>query len=159
MILRPHAIYGPGDPTLLPRILSAIRARTLLIVGDGRAPQSLTSITNLTTATLLACHPGAPPGTYNIADPSPIPVEDALRALLSERNLNVRIRHLPLRPLWTVARLAEWTYRTLHRPHAPRPTRYAISHLAMERTLNLTAARDHLNFHPIPTNFTGAANW
>lgn len=49
VILRPHAVYGPGDPTLLPRLLSAVRGRTLLMVGDGTARASLTGIDNLWT--------------------------------------------------------------------------------------------------------------
>jgi nucleoside-diphosphate-sugar epimerase len=159
IILRPHAVYGPGDPTLLPRVLDAIRGRTLLVVGDGRALQSLTSIDNLITATLLSCEPDAPAGTYNIADAEPIPVETALRLLLAERDLDVRIRQLPTRPLWTVAVMAEWAYRLVGSTHPPRLTRYAVSQLAMERTLDLTAARERLGFRPAPTSFQGAGGW
>jgi nucleoside-diphosphate-sugar epimerase len=159
VILRPHAVYGPGDPTLLPRVLGSIRRDTLVIAGDGSTLHSLTSIGNLVAAALLACDSDAPPGTYNIADAEPVPVETALRQLLHERGRPVRIRHLPVRPLWTIAGAAEWLYRTLHRPNAPRLNRYAISHLAMERTLDLTAARTRLGFRPTPTTFRGAAGW
>lgn len=159
IILRPHAVYGPGDPTLLPRVLDAIRAKTLFIVGDGQTLHTLTSIDNLVTATLLACDPESPPGTYNIGDAAPIAVESALRALLTERGLKVRIAHLPIRPLWTIAPLVERLYRSAHSRKPPRLTRYAISHLAMERTLDLTAARERLGFRPAPTSFHGAAGW
>jgi len=159
IILRPHAVYGPGDPILLPRVLSAIRGGTLFIVGDGQARQSLTSLDNLVSAVLLSCGRRAPAGTYNIADAEPVPVEKALRMLITERGLDVRIRHLPLRPLWTVAAAAEWIYRVAGSKRPPRLTRYAISHLAMERTLDLTAARERLGFHPTPTTFQGAGGW
>jgi nucleoside-diphosphate-sugar epimerase len=159
IILRPHAVYGPGDPILLPRILSAIRGRSLFVVGDGQARQSLTSIDNLVFAILLGCVPRAPVGTYNIADAQPIPVETALRMLLAERGLDVRIRHLPFRPLWRIAAIAERLYRLAGATKPPRLTRYAISHLAMERTLDLTAARDRLRFRPAATSFQGAGGW
>jgi nucleoside-diphosphate-sugar epimerase len=159
VILRPHAVYGPGDRTLLPRILDAIRGDTLLIVGDGGTRHSLTSVGNLANAALLAAHPDAPPGTYNIADAEPVAVETALRRLLDERGRRVRIRHLPRRALWPLAGVSEWAYRVLRRPRAPRLTRYAISHLAMERTLDLTAARTRLGFDPAPTSFAGASAW
>jgi nucleoside-diphosphate-sugar epimerase len=159
IILRPHAVYGPDDPILLPRVMSAIRGTTLFIVGDGQARQSLTSIDNLVSAILLACGPRASAGTYNIADAEPIAVEKALRLLLAERGIDVRIRHLPIRPLWIVALLAERLYRLAGARKPPRLTRYAISHLAMERTLNLTAARERLGFHPTPTSFQGAGGW
>ncbi|MBE1462022.1 NAD-dependent epimerase/dehydratase family protein [Kibdelosporangium phytohabitans] len=157
VILRPHAVYGPGDPTLLPRVLKAIRGRSLVIVGDGQARQSLTSLDNLVQATLLACT--GPPGTYNVADETPVILEEALCALLDERGLDVRIRHLPLKQAWALAGAAEslWHIAGAHRP--PRLTRYAISHLAYERTLDTTAAQRALGYQPAATSFKGAATW
>lgn len=159
IILRPHAVYGPGDPILLPRVLRAIRRDSLFIVGDGTTLQSLTSIDNLVAATLLACQPRSPAGIYNIADAEPIRIERALRMLMDERGLDVRIRHLPARPLWTIAPTVERAWRLAGSRTAPRLTRYAISHLAMERTLDLTAARERLGFRPGPTSFQGAGGW
>lgn len=159
VVLRPHAVYGPGDRTLLPRVLGAVRGRSLPLVGDGSARQSLTSIGNLVDATLLACEPSAPDGVFNVADAEPVAVADAVRALLAERGLDVRLRALPIRPLWIGAGLAERVYRMAGRARPPRLTRYAISHLAMERTLDLTAARQRLGFRPAPTSFAGAGGW
>nr|WP_042180384.1 NAD-dependent epimerase/dehydratase family protein [Kibdelosporangium sp. MJ126-NF4]CEL14365.1 NAD-dependent epimerase/dehydratase [Kibdelosporangium sp. MJ126-NF4]CTQ88731.1 NAD-dependent epimerase/dehydratase [Kibdelosporangium sp. MJ126-NF4] len=159
VILRPHAVYGPGDPTLLPRVLSAIRGRSLIIVGDGEARQSLTSLDNLVHATLLACA-GTASGVYNIADASPVALRDALRALLDERGMaDVRLRHVPLKVGWALAGLAESAWRSVGARQAPRLTRYAISHLAHERTLDITAARRDLCYQPAPTSFIGAAGW
>ncbi|MET9224621.1 NAD-dependent epimerase/dehydratase family protein [Lentzea sp. NPDC003310] len=157
VVLRPHAVYGPGDPTLLPRVLSAIRGRTLFLVGDGQALQSLTSIDNLAHASLLACT--GRPGVYNVADAAPVVLEQALRDLLRERGLDVRIRYLPLRLAWSLAAVAEPVWRLARRAEPPRLTRYAISHLAEERTLDITAARTHLGYEPAPTSFAGAATW
>lgn len=157
VILRPHAVYGPGDPTLLPRVLSAISGTTLFIVGDGQARQSLTHIDNLVRATLLACT--GEPGTYNVADAEPVVLQDALHDLLTERGLKVGIRHLPLGLAWPVAATAETLWRLVKAKHPPRLTRYAISHLAHERTLDITAARTKLGYTPTPTSFAGAANW
>ncbi|MCR3752139.1 NAD-dependent epimerase/dehydratase family protein [Lentzea californiensis] len=157
VVLRPHAVYGPGDPTLLPRVLSAIRGRTLFLVGNGQALQSLTSIDNLARASLLACT--GRPGVYNVADSSPVVLESALRDLLRERGLDVRIRYLPLGLAWSLAAMAEPVWRLAGRARPPRLTRYAISHLASERTLDITAARTRLGYEPAPTSFAGAATW
>ncbi|MEU5691811.1 SDR family oxidoreductase [Actinosynnema sp. NPDC020468] len=157
VVLRPHAVYGPGDPTLLPRVLGAIRGRTLVLVGDGRAAQSLTSLDNLVAATLLACT--GPPGVYNVADAEPVVLQEALAQLLAERGLDVRIRHLPVGLAWPVAGVAERAWRLVGAKNPPRLTRYAISHLAHERTLDLTAARERLGYRPTPTSFRGAAEW
>jgi nucleoside-diphosphate-sugar epimerase len=159
VVLRPHAVYGPGDPTLLPRVLGAIRGGNLFVVGDGRALHSLTSIDNLVEATLLACVAEAPAGTYNVADAAPISLNDALAALIAERGLGVRVRHLPVRPARVVAGVLESLWRAAKIPVAPRLTRYAISHLAYERTLDISAARNNLGFEPTVTSFRGAADW
>ncbi|GAA3849756.1 NAD(P)-dependent oxidoreductase [Saccharothrix violaceirubra] len=158
VVLRPHAVYGPGDPTLLPRVLAAIRGRSLILVGDGRTRQSLTSIDNLVDATVLACT--GPPGVYNVADAEPVVLVDALRDLLRERGLgHVRTRHLPTNLAWPLATVAERVWRAARKSTPPRLTRYAISHLAHERTLDLTKARERLGYDPGPTSFAGAAHW
>jgi hypothetical protein len=41
----------------------------------------------------------------------------------------------------------------------PRLTRYAVSQLGLERTLNLTAARTRLDYRPTPTTLQGAEGW
>ena len=40
-----------------------------------------------------------------------------------------------------------------------RLSRYAVSHLGYERTLDLTAARTRLGLDPAPTSMRGAADW
>jgi 2-alkyl-3-oxoalkanoate reductase len=41
----------------------------------------------------------------------------------------------------------------------PRLTRYAVSQLGLERTLNLDAARAGLGFRPAPSSLEGAETW
>lgn len=159
VILRPQAVYGPGDRTLLPRVLSAARGRSLVIPGHGGFRTSLTGIGNLVDAVLLACAPTVPAGVYNIADSSPVVIEEALSSLMLARGQDVRIRHLPIGIAAPLASVSEAAFRLLRRPQPPPLTRYAISHLAMERTLNLDRARSALGYRPRPTDFSGAANW
>lgn len=159
VILRPHAVYGPGDRTLLPRVLGAVRGGALLLPGDGESLQSLTHVDNLTAATLLACDPATAPGTYNVADAGPVRIGDALRELLAERGRTVRVAPVPLRATGAAATVAETLWRLCRSERPPRLTRYAVSHLAMERTLDLAAARRGLGFRPTPTTFAGAAQW
>ena len=41
----------------------------------------------------------------------------------------------------------------------PRVTRYAVSQVGLERTLDLTAAREQLGYVPGPTTLAGAEGW
>ena len=52
--LRPHLIWGPGDPHLLPRVLDRHRAGRLAVVGSGRNRVGLTYIDNAVEAQLAA---------------------------------------------------------------------------------------------------------
>jgi nucleoside-diphosphate-sugar epimerase len=159
VVLRPHAVYGPGDPTLLPRLLGAIRGGTLVLPGDGRTRHTLTAVGTLVDAVLRACDPASPAGVYNIGDAEPVALADAVSALLAERGLDVQLRYVPVRIAWAAAALAERAARLARRTDPPRLTRYAVCHLGFERTLDLTAARTRLGLAPAPTSFRGAADW
>ncbi len=159
VILRPHAVYGEGDPTLLPRVLGAVRGRRLYAVGDGRQRISLTSVGNLAQACLLAAAGPMATGVFNVTDAEPIVLDDALRAILAERGIDARPYYLPAALVGPLAGIAEAAYRASGRPRPPRLTRYAVGHLAVERTLDITAARERLGYHPLPTSFRGASAW
>ena len=157
VVLRPHAVYGRGDTTLLPRVLAAVRHGRLLAAGDGTQLVSLTAIDNLVRACLLAASATDVAGVFNVADAEPVRLRDALEAVLAERSVEARVRFVPLAVAWPLAWLAE----TLPRRRAgpPRLTRYAVTHLARERTLDITAARMTLGYRPEPTSFAGASTW
>ncbi|WP_254716147.1 NAD(P)-dependent oxidoreductase [Actinomadura sp. WMMB 499] len=159
-VLRPHAVYGPGDTTLLPRVLSAVRGPVLPAVGTGRQRVSLTSIGNLVRACLLAATvPAAGPRAFNVADAEPVTIDAAFREILHERGVRARPVYVPAALARPVAAAAEGAFLLARRPEPPRITRYAISHLAVERTLDISAARTVLGYRPDPTSFTGAAGW
>ena len=54
LILRPKAIFGPGDTTLLPHLISAARQGRLPQIGAGRNLVDLTYVGNVVQALLLA---------------------------------------------------------------------------------------------------------
>ncbi|TDB92616.1 NAD(P)-dependent oxidoreductase [Actinomadura sp. 7K534] len=159
IVLRPHAVYGPGDATLLPRVLSAVRGPVLTAAGTGRQRISLTSIGNLVQACVLAATGPAASGVFNVADAAPVTIDDAFREILRERGVRARPVYVPAAVARPLAALAEGAFLLANRPEPPRITRYAISHLAVERTLDITAAREVLGYDPRPTTFAGAAGW
>jgi nucleoside-diphosphate-sugar epimerase len=158
VILRPRAVYGPGDRTVLPRLLSAVRGGTLWLPGPGTQRQSLTHIDNMTAAVLLACAASGG-GVFNITDAEPVILLDVLRELLAGRGIRARIRRLPPAPATALAATSEWAYRLVRSPTPPRLTRYALSQVAVERTLDITAARTHMGYRPTPTTLDQAGLW
>ncbi|MFD8983149.1 NAD-dependent epimerase/dehydratase family protein [Streptomyces sp. NPDC059564] len=136
VVLRPRAVYGPGDTQLLPRLLSRVRAGTLLLPGpDVRL--SLTAVENLADACLAA--PGWSPGAYNVADAEPYGRDAAVGAVLRAHGTRARIRHLPLPVARTAARAAEAAARLTG--SEPALSRYAVDQLSHPVVLDLTRAR------------------
>ncbi|WP_019633167.1 NAD-dependent epimerase/dehydratase family protein [Actinomadura atramentaria] len=159
IVLRPHAVYGPGDTTLLPRVLGAVRGPLLVAAGTGRQLVSLTSVGNLAAACALAATGPVGRGVFNVTDAEPVVLDDALRAILAERGVRARPVYVPARLAAPVAAAVEGAFLLARRPSPPRLTRYAVGHLAVERTLDITAARTVLGYDPAPTSFAGATDW
>jgi nucleoside-diphosphate-sugar epimerase len=164
VILRPHAVYGPGDTTLLPRLLAAVRPRRpgrsggrLVLPEGAEVRHSLTHIDNLVLAVRRSLDPGSPAGIYNVADDSPVLLSVVLREFLERRGVPARLVSVPYRRAFALAGALERAARVTGR--RPRLTRYAVSQLGLERTLNLTAARTRLDYRPTPTTLSGAESW
>lgn len=147
VVLRPHAVHGPGDTTLLPRLLAAARLPVLPLPDGGRVPHQLTHVANLAHAVELALT--GPVGTYNVTDPAPVLIGDAIRTVAAAHGVTARLVSVPFGVLDVVARLGEAGARW-GRP--ARLTRYAVAQLGRERTYDLTAARDRLGYDPAPTS-------
>jgi len=156
-ILRPHAVYGPGDTTLLPRLLAAVRRGRLLLPGGAEVRHSLTHVDNLVLAVRRSLDPASPAGTYNVADDTPVLLSVVLREFLERRGVPARLVSVPYRQAFALAGALERVARITGR--RPRLTRYAVSQLGLERTLDLTAAREKLDYRPAPTNLAGAERW
>ncbi|WP_103349380.1 NAD(P)-dependent oxidoreductase [Amycolatopsis sp. CA-128772] len=142
VILRPHAVYGPGDTTLVPRLLENVRGGRLLVPGTGRVLVSMTAVGSLASACLLAAATPAA-GVFNIADSNPVPIDWALRGLLASAGIRARPTYIPAALLSPLARVFP----------GGRLNRYVISQFAIERSLDITAAIDHLGYQPGPTTF------
>ncbi|MEO6533731.1 MAG: NAD-dependent epimerase/dehydratase family protein [Pseudolysinimonas sp.] len=156
-ILRPHAVYGPGDTTLLPRLLAAVRRGRLVLPEGAEVRHSLTHVDNLVLAVRRALDPASPAGTYNVADDTPVLLSVVLREFLERRGVRARLVAVPYRRAFALAGALERAARVTGR--RPRLTRYAVSQLGLERTLDLTAARERLDYRPTPTTLIGAEDW
>ncbi|MRG60839.1 NAD-dependent epimerase/dehydratase family protein [Agromyces sp. CFH 90414] len=157
VILRPHLVYGPGDPALLRRLLAGIRGGRLLLPAAAEVPHALTHIDNLVDAVRRAAIPFGPRGTFNVTDASPVLLSDAIGELLERRRVEARIVGIPTPAALRIAHALERTARlTGTRPVLTRDT---VSRLGYERTFDLAAAREHLDYRPRETSFEGAEHW
>jgi nucleoside-diphosphate-sugar epimerase len=137
VVLRPRAVYGAGDPYLLPRLRARVRRGRVLLPGpDVRL--SLTAVENLAEACLAASH--WPAGAYNVADARPYLRDTAVRDVLASTGTPVRVVHVPIAVARAAAGVAE-AAAYLRPTGQPVLSRYAVDQLARGVVLDITKAR------------------
>jgi nucleoside-diphosphate-sugar epimerase len=151
--LRPHLIWGPGDPHLVPRILSRARAGRLRIVGTGLNRVDMTHVENAADAhlaaeaALLACA-GAGGRAYFITDGQPVILWDWINALLAAVGVAPVTRRLPLAAAYAAGAACETAWAGLRLPGEPPMTRFVAAELAKDHWFDITAARRDLGYAP-----------
>ncbi len=113
IVLRPRAVYGPGDRVLLPRLLQLVRGRGIFLPGDMRVLCSLTHVDNLCAAvsSAVAFAQKRPGGVhvFNVADAAPYVLREAVLGLLSGvYGRELAVTALPLAPLRRLGQVMEW---------------------------------------------------
>lgn len=166
--LRPHLIWGVGDPHLVPRVLARARAGRLRIVGSGRNRVDLVHVENAVDAHLLAeaalarsapgiANPGAG-GTvvapradgraYFITNGEPVALWDWINDLLRALGEPAVTRRIPLGAARAVGAACELAWRILRLHGEPPMTRFVAAELAKDHWFDLTAARRDLGYAP-----------
>jgi nucleoside-diphosphate-sugar epimerase len=113
-VIRPMAIYGPGDPGRFLMLFRAARRGRFLMFGDGETFYHPCYIDNLVDAFELAAEaPKAVGETYLIGDDRYVSLNELVRAVGASLGQDVRIVRLPFAPLWWTATLCEAVCRPL----------------------------------------------
>lgn len=159
--LRPHLIWGPGDPHLVPRLVRRARAGRLRIIGAGRNRVDLVHVENAVDAHLLAesalrgdavpRETGARPAggrAFFITNGEPVVLWDWLNELLRALGEPPVRRRLPLPVALVLAAGCEGLWRLRRRDDEPPLTRFVAAELAHDHWFDLTAARRDLGYRP-----------
>lgn len=145
--LRPRAIIGPYDATLLPRLLRVARVSRLPLMRGGNALIDLTYVDNVVDAVELALTADLRRAVVNISNGEPMHVRTLFAMLADAFGIELRVRRIPYPVVDAVAALLEWAASS--RPDWEPPiTRYSVGLLAYSQTLDLTRARDLLGYTP-----------
>lgn len=147
VILRPKAIFGPGDRSLLPRLIDAARSGRLRQIGDGSNLVDLTYVENVAHALVLALDAQAGVGkTYHITNDEHINLWDTIRSVLDAQGLPTSMRSVPLGVALGAARVME--LRASITGREPLLTHYSVQILARTQTYNIAAAKRDLGYAP-----------
>lgn len=156
VILRPRAVFGPWDGTLMPRLLRVMQRGPIPLMRGGRAQLDLTCVDNLVHAVELSLTQPLPRAvcTYNVSNGTPLSFEDLLHSVAEQFRFSLRTRRLPWRLVDAVARALETSAR-LRGGDEPLLTRYGAGVLAFSQTLDLGAICNELGYRPVVTQDEG----
>lgn len=147
VIVRPKAIFGPGDRSLLPQLIAAARRRRLPQVGTGRNLVDLTYVENVVDALVLALDAGAAVGqTYTITNGEHANLWATIREVLRRLGLSTNLRRVSL-PVGLAAAAIMEAQASLT-GQEPLLTRYSAAILGRTQTYDISAARRDLGYIP-----------
>jgi 2-alkyl-3-oxoalkanoate reductase len=161
--LRPHLIWGPGDPHLVPRLLASAQAGRLRIVGEGTNRVDMVHIDNAADAHIAAekalLRPGAPAGgrAYFITNGEPVLLWVWINGLLTALGRPPITKKISLRAASTIGRACEWAWSLLPVGAEPPMTRFIAAELARDHWFDISAARRDLAYAPRVSMAEGTA--
>jgi len=147
--IRPHAIWGPRDRHLLPRVIARAKSGRLFQIGDGANQVSTLYVENAVDALLLAAEAKPAPGkVYFIVNDEPVRLWDFIRRILRELDLPGPRGTLPYPVAYSLAMAYEAIWKTFRLKGEPNLTRYTAAELARNHTYSIARARQDLGFKP-----------
>ena len=151
--LRPHLIWGPSDPHLIPRIINRAKAARLRRIGSRPVKVDVTYIDNAADAHILAgdkLDVGSPVAgkAYFISNGEPVELWPFIDRILAAGGLPPLTRTISAWKARLAGRLLEWMYWGLHLPGEPPMTRFVASQLSTAHWYDITAARTDLGYEP-----------
>jgi len=158
--LRPHLVWGPGDPHLIPRLLDRGRRKMLKIIGTGRNRVDIAYIDNVVHAHLLAAdnlrgQGNAAGRAFFIGDRRPVVLWDWINTLFTELEIEPVRQKVPLLPVYLAGALLEAVHSSLNLTGEPRMTRFVALQLARSHWFSHAAAENILGYQPVVSTAEG----
>ena len=147
VILRPAAIYGPGDPERFFLIFKRVAKGTFPMFGSGKTYYHPLYIDNLIDAFVLAMQEGKGEGeAYLIADEQYLEIEDLVRRVGKALNVDVKIPHYPVWPVVAAGHVCE----KICRPFGVNPPLFPrrVDWYRQNRAFKIDKAKRDLGYAP-----------
>jgi dihydroflavonol-4-reductase len=161
-VLRPAAIYGPGDMRLL-KMFKMIAARRWFIMGNGQACFHMVYIDNLVDGYLLCGEKDEAVGeVFIIGDNSYASLNELTKMIAREFGVNPPKIHIPYLPVYALAALTEGTYKLLKIKKQPPIFKRRVAFFKKNRAFSIRKAKDVLGYEPkidMKTGINLTAQW
>ena len=165
--LRPHLIYGPGDPHLVPRVIDRASRGRFAMVGDGSNRVSLTYIDNaaashVQAADRLSFEASCAGRAYFINDPEPVVFGEWLQTLVSRLGLPPVRRRLSIGTAVALGGMLEAVWTVLQLKGEPPLTRSVARNLGISHSYSIAEAVRDCGYAPpvaAPEGFERTISW
>ena len=151
--LRPHFIWGPGDPNLLPRVLARARAGRLRLIGKVDKRIDIVQVDDAARAHVLALDKldiGSPIAgkAYFISQDEPITHARLFGEWLAAAGLPKETRRIPVWLAQALAAAFEGVYRAFGVRSEPPLTRFIVEEFSTSHWFDIGAAKRDLGYAP-----------
>ena len=150
--LRPHLIWGPGDPHLLPRLVARASRGKLSLPGGDKLIDTI-FVDNAASAHLLALEGLVQGGPccgkpYFISNDEPLPQAQIIAGLLKAAGLEPEIKAVSPAVAAVAGAVFEFTWRLLRLSSEPPVTRWSAEQLSTAHWFDISAAKRDLGYQP-----------
>jgi nucleoside-diphosphate-sugar epimerase len=157
VVVRPRFVWGPGDNTIVPSLVKAVKSGQFRWIGGGRHKTSTTHVDNVVEGLWLGATRGAAGGVYFVTDGEPVEFRDFVTRLLATEGVEAPSGELPLAVARALASGGEGIWRTLRLKGSPPVTKMALWVSSLECTIDISRARSELGYAPVVSIEEGLA--
>jgi nucleoside-diphosphate-sugar epimerase len=150
LAIRPHLVWGPGDPQLVGRIVERARRGRLPIIGSGAALVDTTYIDNAVDALLAAAAVcGAVHGeALVVSNGEPRPIAEILQRLCRAAGVPPPRGHLPYAAAFGAGAVLDAAWAVSRRRTTPPITRFLAQQLGTAHWFDQRRTREALGWAP-----------
>ncbi len=147
VVLRPAAIYGPGDPERFYMIFKRVNNGFFPMFGSGQTFYHPLYIDHLVDAFVLAQEDGKGDGeAYLIADEEYVAIEDLVQRTAKALGVEVKVPHFPIAPLMLAGHICEKVCKPFHIKPPIFPRR--VDWYRQNRAFDISKAKRDLGYKP-----------
>ncbi|MFL5244521.1 MAG: NAD-dependent epimerase/dehydratase family protein [Gemmataceae bacterium] len=148
-IIRPGWTYGPRDRNTLPRIIKALQAGRITLIGSGANLLNLVYAGDVAEGIILAANnPIARGQAYNLCSEGELTQEQFLKSVTDAIGMPAVRRRMPFWLAYTGGFMSEIIARAIRLRRPPYVTRYAVALVGRPTRFSIEKARQQLGWAP-----------
>ncbi|MCE2570409.1 NAD-dependent epimerase/dehydratase family protein [Motilimonas eburnea] len=160
--LRPHLIWGPGDPHLIPRVISKAKAKRLALVGNRDKLVDTVYVDNAALAHYQAAveltqDAKCAGKAYFVSNDQPVTMATMLNDILYAAGLPPVQKRVSSQLAFAVGASLEFIYGVLRLKQEPAMTRFVAKQLATAHWFDISAAKRDFGYQPTISMTQGMA--